>query len=165
MGGEVIGAALGGIEGHVEDGERGGGPVVGALVAVGIEFADIDLAHIMVGKLLQVTLDMGGCERTALIGEDGVDGIPRHLRTVVATGESLLVLRLGEEGGHTGEHPRLGVADADAVLGILEVVDIRGVVLGTAGLTGNQLGKLARETNLGGLGEMQTGQFVEEIGE
>ncbi len=61
--GQVIGSALRRIVRQVQDGQRRGGTVVGALVAVGIELADIDLTHIVVRQLFQVALDVSRRQR------------------------------------------------------------------------------------------------------
>ena len=54
----------------------------------------------------------------------------------------------GEEGGHAGECPRLGVADTDIVFRVLEVVNIRSVILRASCLSGNELRKLAGEGDI-----------------
>ena len=102
---EVVGAALGGIVGEVEHRQCGGGAAVAALVAVWIELAHEDLAHIVVGELVQVALDVSGCERRAAAGEERVDGIPRQEASVVAAGQGGLVLVFAEHGGHAGDNP------------------------------------------------------------
>ena len=163
--GQVIGSALRRIVRQVQDGQRRGGTVIGALVAVGIKLRDIDLAHVVVGKLFKVALDVGRCQRRGAIGEQRVDVVPRQKRTVVAAGHRQLVAALREEGGHTRDNPRLRFADVNAVLGVLEVVQIRGVVLCAAGSACNELGKLTREGNLRRLCAVQAGQCVQQVRE
>ena len=157
VGGEIIGTALLGIVGQVEHVQRVGGTTIGRLVAVGVELVNVDGTHRVVRQLVEVALDMGGCETAGTVGEQRVDIIPGQQGTVVTAGHTLLVVMFREPGRHAGEHPRLGLVDADAVLGILEIVDIRRVVLRTAGRAGNELGKLAGEGDLRGLRTMQEG--------
>ena len=95
---QVIGTSFLRVIGQIQDGQCGGGTVIGALLTVGIELFHIDLSHIVVGQLLQIALDMcrGECGGTA--GEERVDVIPRQEGTVVTTRHICLVLRL-QEGG------------------------------------------------------------------
>ena len=58
VGVEVVRAALVGVIGQVENGQCRRGSVVGALVSVGIEFLDVDLAHVRVAELVEVALDV-----------------------------------------------------------------------------------------------------------
>ena len=73
---QVVRAALLRIVGEVQDGQRRGGAVIGALLTVGIELLHIDLTHIVVRQLLQITLDMRRCEGRGATGEKRVDVIP-----------------------------------------------------------------------------------------
>ena len=165
LGGQVVGAALFGIVGHVEDGQRGCGAVVGGLVTIGIKLPDIDLAHVVVGQLLKVALDMPRCEAGRTACEYRVDVVPRQQGTLVSAADGLLVVMACKHGGYTAEHPCLGVADIEQVLGILEIVQVRSVVLRAACLARNELCKLAGEGDLRGLGAMQQRQAVEHIRE
>ena len=97
---QVIRSALRGIVGQVQHLECRGGAVVGALVAVGIELLHIDLTHIMVRQLVEVALDVTRRERRAAAGEDGINGVPRQLRTVIAAGDTRLVGKLREHRRH-----------------------------------------------------------------
>ena len=160
---QVIRSALLGIVGQVEDRQRGNGAVVARLVAVGIELSYIDLTHIVVGELLQVVLDMCWREARRTAREDGVDVIPGQQGALVAAVHRSLVVVVGKHRRHAAQHPRLGVAHIAQVLGILEVVDIRGIVLCAAGITGYEVGKLSRERYLRGLRDVQQRQFVEHL--
>ena len=157
---QVVGAAFLRIVGQVEHVERIGGSAVGRLVAVGIELVHVDGSDVVVRQLVEVALDMGWRQAGRAVGEQRVDVIPGQQRTVEAAGHRVVGI-LAEISGHTGEHPRLRFRDADAVLGTLEVVDIRGIVLCAACRTCYQMGKLARKGDLRGLGAMQEGQLVE----
>ena len=165
IGGQVVGTALLGIEGQVEHGQGIGGTVVGGLVAVGIELADVDAAHVVVGQHGEVALDVAGGQTGGAVGEQRVDVIPRQQGAVEAAGDGVLVDVLGKHGRHAGDDPRLGFGDIDAVLGILEVVDVGGVVLRAACRTGYELCKLAGEGNLRRCGTVQQGQLVQHAGE
>ena len=96
VGRQVIGAALLGIVGQVEHGQRRHGTVVGRLVAVGIEFLHIDLAHIVVRQLVEVVLDMARGERRRAVGKDGVYYIPCQQGTVVTAVHRGLVVISGK---------------------------------------------------------------------
>ena len=84
VGVEVVRAALVGVIGQVENGQCRRGSVVGALVSVGIEFLDVDLAHVRVAELIEVALDVSRGERGTQTGEERVNGVPGELRTVEA---------------------------------------------------------------------------------
>jgi len=107
---------------------------------------------------------MTGRKRRTLIREDGVDGIPCHERALVSARQVGLIVVVIYARRHARQRPRFGFEHADAVLGILKVVDIRGVVLRAAGLPCYQLGKLARKRNLRRLLAVQEGQHIEHIG-
>ena len=115
----------------------------------------------MVRQLIQVALDVAGRQRRTSAGEDGVDVIPRQQRAVVATRHTHIVTRLHEGRGHTREGPQLRIAHVDIVLRILEVVDIRGIVLCAAGSTRDQLGKLTRKRDVRGFLHVEEGYLVE----
>ena len=106
---------------------------------------------------------MSGRQTAGAACEDRVDIIPREQSAPVATADRCLVVVAREHGRHAGEDPCLGVADGIEVLGILEIVEIRGIVLSAAGPSGNQLCKLAAEGYLRWLCAMQQRQFVEHI--
>ena len=115
----------------------------------------------MVGKLIQVALDMGRGERRTATGKDGIDIIPSQQGTVIATGNTRFIATLGEHRGHTRECPLLGVAHIKIALGILEIIHIRGVVLRATGTTGYQLGKLACKRDVRGFFYMQERYLIE----
>ena len=115
----------------------------------------------MVAELVKVTLDMAGRQAGRAVGEQRVNVIPGQQGTVEAAGHRVVVGIFGEQLRHTGDDPRLRFQHADAVLGILEVVDIRGVVLRTAGRSGYQVGKLTGEGYLRRRGTMQQRQLVQ----
>ena len=117
----------------------------------------------MVGELFDVALDMAGRETAGTVGEQRVNGVPSQQRTVVATGHRLLVSALREHAGYTGDNPHSGFQYANAALGILEVVNVGGIVLCTAGRTCYQVSKLTGKGNLRRLRTMQQRQFVEHI--
>ena len=119
----------------------------------------------MIGELFEVALDMRRSERRRAIGEQRVDGVPCHLRPVESARQGCLVGTLGEHRRHTRQHPRLWRRHVDTVLRVLEVVDIRGVVLHSACLSGDELCKFARKRDLRGLCDVEEGQFVEHVGE
>ena len=75
--GEVVGATFFGVVSEIEYRQGGGGSIIGALVTVGVELADIDLTYIVVGELFEVALDMCRGERRTAVGEQWVDGVPR----------------------------------------------------------------------------------------
>ena len=72
---------------------------------------------------------------------------------------------VGEHGGHAREHPRGRCRHIDGVLRVLEVVDIGGVVLRSVALSGNQLGELGVERDVGRLRCMQERNLVEHVGQ
>ena len=76
---EVVRSPFVGVVGDVHHRERGGSPVVTALVALRIELAHIDLTHVRVGEHRQVALDIRWCQRGGAPREERVDGVPRHL--------------------------------------------------------------------------------------
>ena len=119
----------------------------------------------MVGKLFQVATDVAGRERRTLAGEQRVDVVPGQQGAVVAAPNGVLVGAVGHQRRHARDGPRLRSRHIDAARGILEVVQIRGIVLRSACLSGNEMGELAGERYLRGLGEMQAGQFVEHVGQ
>lgn len=164
---EVVRSWLARIVSQVEHAQRIGGPLIGALVAQWEKLFHIDLTHIVIAQLLQVALDMARSERTASASEQWVDGIPCHARAMETTGESglVVVIVLEIERRHTGEHPRCRRHHVDGALGILKVVDIRGIVLRATRLARNQLGKLARKGDVRWLGNMEERHLVEHIGE
>ena len=162
---QVIGAALLGIVGQVQDGQRGGGAVVGALLTVGIELLHIDLTHIVVRQLIQIALDMGWCERRGTTGEERIDVIPGKEGTVIAARHIGLILRLHKGRRHTRQTPCRRVAHIDIVLGVLEVVDIRGIILDTTGCPCNEMGKLSCEGDVRRFLYMEEGNLVEHRGE
>ena len=139
--------------------------MVAVLLLVGEELVDVDLAHILVGELVEVALDVAGREARRAAGEERVDGVPCQTGTVVAAGHRRLVLVLGEHGRHAGDEPRGGRQHVDGVLGVLEVVQVGGIVLYAMALTGNEVGKLARERDARRLCAMQQRQAVEQVGE
>ena len=165
VGTEVVRAALGGVISQVEDGKRGDGTIVVALVAVGIELAHQHLAHIVVGQLRQVALDMCRGKRTAPAGKERIDIVPRQQRTVEAARQRGLVVVVGDGGGHAGDNPRGGGRHIYLGGGVLKVVQIRGIVLRAVALAGDELGKLGIEGYLRGLRDMQERYLVEHIGE
>ena len=54
----------------------------------------------------------------------------------------------GKHARHARHHPCLGVADVNAVFGILEIINIRGMALRAACLTCQELGELASKREL-----------------
>ena len=165
VGVEVVRSSLGGIVGQVEDLERCRLSGVVALVAEGEELAYGHLADVEVGKLVEVALDMAGRERRRATGEERVDVVPCQQGSVVTAGDPRLVGMLGEHARDAGDDPRRGSRHIERVLCILEVVEIGSVVLRSVGLSGDEVCKLAGEGDLRGSRAMQTGQFVEHVGE
>ena len=158
---QVVGTTFLGIICQIEHRQRRGGTVIGALLTVWIELLHIDLTHVVVRQLVEVALDMAGGERRTATGEDRIDVIPGQQGTVVTAADAFVISRLLEETGHTRQCPCLRIADVDIVLRVLEVINIRGIVLRTAGRAGNQLGKLTRETDVRGFLHMEEGYLVE----
>ena len=115
----------------------------------------------MVRQLVQVALDVTRCQRGTSAREDRVDVIPGQQRTVVATRHARLVTRFHEGGRHTRDGPLLRIAHVDIVLRVLKVVDIRGIVLGAACRTCDELGKLASKRDVRGFLHMEEGYLVE----
>ena len=136
------------IIGQVEDGQRIGGTTVGRLVTVGIELANIDGTDIVVGELVKVTLDVSRRQTGRAVGEQRIYRIPCQQGSVEAAEHRVFVRILTKLGRNAGEHPRLGLRDGDAARGILEVVNVGGVILRTTGGSRNELCKLTREGNL-----------------
>ena len=158
---QVVRASLLGIVCQVEHVQRIGGTAIGALVTVGIELVHIDGSYIVVAQLVQVTLDVAGRQAGGAIGEQRVDVIPRQESTVVTAIHGVNVGVLCEVLRNTGDDPRLGFRNVDAILRTLKVVNVRGVVLRTACRSGYQLRELTGEGDLRGLGTVQQGQLVE----
>ena len=165
VGVEVIRTALIGIVGNVQDGQRGCCTAIVALVAVGEQLVGVDLTDVEVRQLVEVALDVAGRQTRRAAREERVDGVPGHLRTVVAAGKASLVAALAEHRRHTRHRPRRSRRHVDFTLGVLKVVDVRGVVLRAVTLTGNELGKLTGEGNLRRLREMQEWNLVEHVRE
>ena len=113
----------------------------------------------------EVALDVGGGERAGAVGEQRVDVIPRQEGPVEATGHRVFIDPLAEHRRHAGEHPRRRCRDIDAVLGTLEVVNVRRIVLHIAIRAGNEVGKLAGERDLRRSRAVQQRQLVEHAGE
>jgi len=142
---EVVWSALIGIESEVHDGQHGRCSGVAALVTIGINLTYRHLAHVWIAQLIEVTLDVSGRQAAATACEQRVDGVPSHLRTVVAGGESGAVLALGKHRRHARQDPAGRSHDIDLVGGILEIVDIRGIVLHPTVLSSDELRELAGE--------------------
>ena len=117
----------------------------------------------MVGELLDVALDMAGRETAGTVGEQRVNGVPRHQGTVVAAGDGLSILALREHAGDTGDDPLGGLQDAQTTLGILEVIDVGSIVLRTTGRTCYQVGELTGKGNLRRLCAVQQRQLIEHV--
>ena len=163
IGGEVVGAALLRIVSQVQDGQLIGGTVIGGLVTRGVQLADVDRTYIVVRQLVKIAFDMAGRQRRAALGEYRVDVVPREQGTIKAAGHRVLVGIFGKGIRNTGEHPRRRLGHGDGILGILEVVDIRGVILRSAGCSGYELGKLAGKGDLRRLRAMEQRQPVEHL--
>ena len=161
---QVIGTSFLGVIGQVQDRQRRGGTVIGALLTVGIELLHIDLSHIVVGQLLQIALDMRRGQCGGPTGKERVDVIPGKEGTVVATRHICLVLRLPEGGRHAGEAPRFRVTHVDVILRVLKIVDIRGIVLDTTSCTCDEVSKLSREVDVRRFLDMQEGNLVKHRG-
>ena len=114
----------------------------------------------MVGELFQITLNVSRRKRATTTGEDRVNVIPRQQGTVHATADTCFVAALLKHGGHAREGPRLGVAQVYVALRVLEIVDIRGIILCATGRTRNKLSKLARKRDMRGFFYVQEGNLV-----
>ena len=166
VGVEVVGSALVGIVRDVQNRQRGRGSVVVALVAGGEEFVGIDLANVEVRELVEVALDVAGREARRAAREERVDGVPRHLRAVEAAGEARFVATLGKHSRwYARQEPRRGRRNVNQAFRLLEVVDVRGVVLRAAALSGDEMCELARERDVRGLRQAQERQLVEQVRE
>ena len=141
---EVVRTTLVGIVGEVEDSKHRRLAAIVVLVALREELAGIDLAHIVVGELLQIAADMAWREGRAASREERVDIVPCEQRAIVAALERCLVARLVEETRYGGDDPGGRLRDVDGALRILEVVEVGGVVLRATGLAGDELCKLGR---------------------
>ena len=162
---EVVRTTLVRIVGDVHGVHRARLRAVGLSLAQWEELSHIDRSHVVVAQLVVVALDVSWRERASLAIEERVDGVPCHLATVESTRQPRLVLVLREHGWHAGENPRGRCHHVDAGLGALEVVEVGGVVLRAARLSGYQLSELAREGDVGRLREVQEWYLVEHIGE
>ena len=158
---QVIGAAFLRVIGQVEYRKSRGGTIIGALLTIGIEFFNIDLTHIMVRQLFQVALDVARRQCRTATGEDGIDIIPCQQGTVVTTRHTFPVSRLYKQRRHTRQCPGLRIAHVNIVLRILEIIDIRGIVLRATGRPRYQLGKLTREGDMRGLFHMEERYLIE----
>ena len=80
----------------------------------------------MVGELLEVALDVAWCEGGAAVGEDGVYAVPCEKGSVVAVGDVVGELALGETFafGGRGELPVCGLYEAGLLFGVFELVDV-----------------------------------------
>ena len=163
--GEVVGAAFLRIVSQVQHRQRRDGTIEGRLVAVRIELFHVDLADVVVAELVEVALDVRGGKTAAAPRKNGVDIVPRQQSALVAAADRGLVVMVGKHRGHAAEHPRLRVADVEHVLRVLEVVDVRRIVLRAVSLAGNELCKLSGERDLRRLRTMQQRQAVEHVGE
>ena len=163
VGVEVVRTTLVGVIGDVENRQGGSGTAVTALVAVGEEFVGIDFANVVVGKLVEVALDVAGREARRTAREERVDGVPRHLRTIETAREACFVVTFREFRRHARQQPRGRCGNVDGRFRILEIVDIRGIVLRSATLSRDELGKFTRERELRRLRQAQEGDFVEQI--
>ena len=76
----------------------------------------------------------------------------------------VIVIILEVERRHTGDNPRSRSHHVDGSLGILEVINIRSIVLHSSCLARQKLGKLTLEGDIGRLGEMQERYLVEHVG-
>ena len=76
----------------------------------------------------------------------------------------VIVIILEVERRHTGDNPRSRSHHVDGSLGILEVINIRSIVLHSSCLARQKLGKLTLEGDVGRLGEMQERYLVEHVG-
>ena len=119
----------------------------------------------MIAQLVKVALDMTGGQTRGAIGEQRINRVPRQQGSVEAAGHRVFISILIERLRNTGDNPRLRLYDADSVLGILKVVNIRGIVLRAAGCSCYQMRKLSREGYPRRLGAMQEGQLVYHTGE
>ena len=119
----------------------------------------------MVRQLVQVALDMRRRERAATVCEERVNGVPRQQRTVESARQVGLVVMVGNARRHTRQLPRLRVDDAVAGLRVLKVVDIRRIVLSSAGGLGNEMGEVATESNLRRLLHVEERNLVEHVRE
>ena len=164
---EVVWSWLRWIIGEVEHAQGIGSSLIGALLAQWEKFLGVDFAHIVIAELLQVALDMARSQRTTSASEQWVDAIPGKTRAMETAGQASLVVvvALEVERWHTGDNPRGRGHHVDGILGVLEVVDIGGVVLGTTSLTSYQLGELSRKGDLRWLSNMQERNLVEHVGQ
>ena len=108
---------------------------------------------------------MTGRQRGTPAGKDGINVIPGQQGTIHATCHIGLITTLLEGGGHTRYGPLLGVTQIDIRLGILKVVNIRGIVLRTTSRTCYQLGELTRKRDIRGLLHVQEWNLVQHRGE
>ena len=97
----------------------------------------------MVRQLIKVALDMGWGECRTTTGKDRIDIIPSQQCTIVSTGNTRFISTLIKHRGDTRQGPLLRITHVEIVLGILEIVYVRGIVLSTTCCTSNQLCELA----------------------
>ena len=160
---EVVRTALIRIEGNVHRIHRTRLRTISLLLTKWEQLPHVDGSHIVIAQLVEVALDMSRSQRTTLSVEKWVDCVPGHLASVESTCQSRLVLIFREHGRNAGEEPRGRSHHINTALGGLEIIQIRSVILRSARLSGNQLGKLSSKGNLRWLGKMQERNLVEHI--
>ena len=158
---QVVRTTLIGIIGQVQHAQGVGLLHIDAFV--GKELALVHLAHIGVGKLFQVALDMTRRKAGRSAREKRVDIIPGQKGTVIAITDIAGQLGLAEHGGYAGNVPLLRIGNVYLTLGVFKVIDIRSVPLRTLAFTRNKLGKLGCEIDARRCGAVQQRQFVEPV--
>ena len=163
---EVVRSRLRWIVSQIENTQGAGGSLIGALLAQREKLLYIHLSHVVVAQLLEVALDMTRSERTSPSGEERIDGVPGKAGTMETAGQPrlVIVIILEVKRRHTGDNPRSRSHHVDGSLGILEVINIRSIVLHSSCLARQKLGKLTLEGDIGRLGEMQERYLVEHVG-
>ena len=160
---EVVWSTLTGVVRHVEHLERVAFALVRILVR--IDLAHIDLADVVVGELVKVALDVSRGEARRTACEQRVNLVPgeqRAVETVFCIVRQTAVLQVER---CRGEHPGMRFADVDALLGLLEVVDVGGVALHVFGIAGNELRHFGRERDARRLAHVDERNLVDEVGQ
>ena len=144
---------------------HGGGFLIRSLF-VREEFLLVHFAHIVVAELVEVVLDVCRSQRRVAAGEQAVDVVPRQQCAVLSVGDVVAAGCFGEKSGIVGracQHPVRWLAQVDAALRTLKVVDIRCVLLQAFGMSRNEVGEFYAEIDTAGGGGGDERQFVQHV--
>ena len=145
---KIIGTTLVRIIGQIEYIQCRRRAIIVANIFLRIEFARCNLTDIMVGKLLQIALQMSRCERTTTPCEQRIYRIPCQLRTIETACQCSFVTAFRESRRHTRYNPRCRHGDINLVRCVFKIIKIRCIILRSTVSTRNKLGKFSCKTNL-----------------